>query len=73
MQPQGKKEVVPAMLENYYYFFFSLTANLGLVLLIYLYSFHRALCGGAPGRHSNPGLADLVAGTLTTIDHRTSQ
>ena len=33
----------------------------------------RLLCGEAPpGRDSNPGRADLVAGTLTTIDHRTS-
>ena len=42
--------------------------------IIYLYSIHRAicrpldhaLCGEAPGRDSNPGRADLVAGTLTT-------
>ena len=26
----------------------------------------RPLCGEAPGRDSNPGRADLMAGTLTT-------
>ena len=52
--------------------FFLLTANLGLVLLIFLCSIHRAicrpsdhaLCGEALGRDSNLGRADLVAGTL---------
>ena len=29
----------------------------------------RPLCGEAPGRDSNPGRADLVAGTLTTKMH----
>ena len=51
-------------------FSFLLTANMCLALLIYLYSIHRVICrpsdcGEAPGRDSNPGRAEQVAGTLT--------
>ena len=54
--------------------FFLLTANLGIVLLIHLYSIHmqsdlpplRPISGEAPGRDSNPGRADLEAGTPTS-------
>ena len=54
--------------------FFILTANLGLVLFFNLFVQYsqsgllplRPFCGDAPGRDSNPGWVDLVAGTLTT-------
>ena len=56
-----------------YIYFFLLTANLGLVLLILFVQFSqsdlpplRPLCSEAPGLDSNPGRADLVAGTLST-------
>ena len=42
------------------------SGNLGPVLLIFLYRIHRAICGEAPGRDTNPGRAELVAGILTT-------
>ena len=62
---------------NFFIFFiFLLTANLGLVYHLFVqYSQSdlsplRPLCGEAPGLDSNPGRADLVAGTLTTIDKK---
>ena len=54
--------------------FILLSANLGLVLYFNVFVQYsqsgslplRPLCGDAPGRDSNLGWVDLVAGTLTT-------
>ena len=59
-------------ITRFLFILFLLTANMGLIYSLFKqYSQSglpplRPLCGEAPGRDSNPGRADLMAGSLTT-------